>query len=233
MHGDPRAASATVLAGPPDLIGDEIVRVEPVLLDGAQILVPAALPGAPEYRTVHRAELAADGLLAGVASNLDMRGDVPTADVRLALDFRDAAGTAIASAAVGLESFANFHLQRLVAPGEKVWLSDGESLTLDGLRNLPLHERYRSALPILMDCPKPTSEGWWTDLRRIQGLAALQRHAITEPRSRGGLQGERSLSQRLYGAEYRGSASMMLSVFEHFTPGWIDEQRRQALAADP
>lgn len=232
MQVDPRAASSTVLAGPPDLVGDEIVRVESVVLDGREILVPAALPGAPEYRTVSRAERSADDLRTEIADTLDMRGEIPAANIRLALDFRDTAGTAVASAAVGLESYANFHLQRLVSPDEEVSLPDGNSYTLDGLRNLPLNERFGRALPGLLDRPKPTSEAWWGDLRRVQALAGLQRHSITEPRSRRGLEGEQSLAQRLYGAGYRGAAPMMLSAFEHFTPGWIDAQRRQALT-DP
>jgi len=204
------------------------------VFDGREIHVPAALPGAPEYRTVFGAEQTADELRVGIANTLDERGEIPTANIRVALDFRDVAGTAVASAAVGLESYANFQLQRFLAPGDEFTLPGGKVRTLDGLRDLPLHDRYRLVLPDLMNCEKPTSETWWEDLRRIQSLAALQRHAITEPRSRGGLRGERSLSQRLYGAEYRGAASMMLSVFEHFTPGWINEQLRQALAAaDP
>jgi hypothetical protein len=233
MHADPRAASSTILGGPPDLAGDEILRLEPVTLNGEQIAVPAALPGAPEYRTVFRAEQAADRLLTEIAENLDTRGQIPTADVRLALDFRDVAGTAVASAAVGLEGFANFHLQRLVTPDEEVTLSDGEAYTLDQLRNMRLNDRYRLVLPNLMDRPRPTSEDWWRDFRRIQSLSALQRHAITEPHSRKGLDGERSLAQRIYGAEYRGAAPAMLSAFEHFAPGWINQQRRQALSADP
>jgi hypothetical protein len=113
MYSDPRAASAKVLDGPVDLVGDELVRVEAIAFDGQEILVPAALPGAPEYRSVLRAEQAADQLRAELPTTFDERGHTPVADVRLALDFRDAAGTAVASAAVGLESFINFQLQRL------------------------------------------------------------------------------------------------------------------------
>jgi hypothetical protein len=230
MYGDPRAASSTVIDGPADLVGDEIVRVEPITFDGREILVPAALPGAPEYRTVVHAEQAADEMRARIGSTLDVRGQIPVAEIRLALDFRDAAGTAVASAAVGLEGFANFHLQRLVDSDEGVVLSGEKRYTLEQLRNLPLHERYRRALPDLMGACRPTSESWWSDLRRVQGLAALQRHSITESRSRRGLQGERSLAQRIYNAEYRGAAPLMLSVFEYFSPGWFNRQRRQALA---
>lgn len=232
MYGDPRVASSTVLADAPGvaLAGDEIVRVEPVMLDGRQILVPSSLPGASEYRAVTRAERTADDLRSQIPGTLDTRGDIPTADVRVALDFAGSAATALASAAVGLESYANFHLRRLVPDGEHVTLPDGRDYTLHELRNLPLNLRFERVLPALLDRPKPTSEPWWPDLRRVQSLAAIQRHGITEPHSRSGLEGKRSLAQRLYNGEYRRAAPMMLEAFEFFTPGWIDPQRREALA---
>jgi hypothetical protein len=230
---DPRAASSVVLDGPPDLIGDELVRIEPVTLDGQQIYVPAGLAGASEYRTVVRAELVADELRKKIGANLDHRGGpIPTADVRLALDFRDHAGTAVASAGVGLESYANFHIQRLLPGGEQVKIPGTGLRTAAQLRELPLNERYALALPVLTERDKPTSEGWWQDLRRVQALAVLQRHAITEPHSRRGLEGERPLLQRLYDAEYRGAGECMLEAFDYFTPGWIDATRRQALLAE-
>lgn len=230
---DPRTASARIISGPTDLEGEEIVRVETVELDGEQILVPIALPGASEYRTVFQSELRADELRTQIAGNLDRRGEIPFADVRLAHDFRGAAGTAVTSAAAGLESYANFQMERVLRPDDEVDLDKGPPQSLGQLRALPLNERYSRALPVLLRRQVPTSEVWWSDLRRVQALAALQRHAITESHVRSGLQGKRTLAQRLYGGEYRGAAAVMLAAFEHFTPGWIDDQRRQSLVAAP
>jgi hypothetical protein len=43
-----------------------------------------------------------------------------------------------------------------------------------------------------------------------------------------GLDGERSLAERIYNGEYVGAADMMISAFEHVSPGWLS-QERQAL----
>jgi hypothetical protein len=228
---DPRAASSTVIDGSADLIGDEVVKVEPVVLDGETIFVPAGLPGAPEYRAVLRAEQTADALRAEIVDSLDRRGELPVANITLALDFRDTAGTAVASGAVGLESYANFHLERLVPNGQGGELADGKEYSLRQLRSLPLSERFSKALPGLLHCAPPTDQPWWEALRRVHALAVLQRHAINEPHKRKGLRGESGFLQRLYAAEYRGTAQTMLATFEYFSPGWIDTQRRQALSS--
>jgi hypothetical protein len=193
---EPRAASARVVGGPPDLLGEEIVRVENVTINGNHLLVPQALPGASEYATVFRSEVEADRLLTEVldTDNVDYRGAIPSADITLAMSFRETAGTAVASAATGLEAFANFHIGRVV-PSEKEQAE---------LRNRRLNERYAEDLPAILDKPRPTDERWWPMFRQIQGLAALQRHGVTGPQTRKGLEGKRSLNQRLYGREYQG-----------------------------
>jgi hypothetical protein len=56
-------------------------------------------------------------------------------------------------------------------------------------------------------------------------MAALSRHGVTLPIKRRGLAGKKSLTQRYCDCEYRGAAGMMLEVFEHFSPGWIDARR--------
>jgi hypothetical protein len=224
MLSDPRAISDIVVGGAPDLIGEEIVVVEVVRMNDHEVLVPREMPGVPEYAAVHRAEVTADQLWDQIVRNLDTRGPIPSADHRLALNFRQTAGTAVASAAVGLEAFANFHIWRAIQNE-----AGGKSADAADLRDQALNERYSDHLPVLLDRPRPTTEHWWPVFRRIQGLAALQRHGIVEPRKRTGLEGERSLAQRMYGGEYRGAAAMMFAAFEHFSPGWISPERRAAL----
>jgi hypothetical protein len=101
------------------------------------------------------------------------------------------------------------------------------------LADLPLNERYANVLPVLLDVPTPTSEPWWSVFRRVQGLAALNRHAITDAVRRKGLAGSTKLVQRLCDREYRGAALMMLAVFEYFSPGWIGEERMSELPPPP
>ncbi|HEX6455750.1 MAG TPA: hypothetical protein VF009_04435 [Solirubrobacterales bacterium] len=133
--------------------------------------------------------------------------------------FRLSAGTAVASAAVGLEAYANFHLDRL--PREAA----AEAM------NRPLNQRYAEELPALFGVDSPTQEKWWPTLRRLQSLAALQRHAVERPVKKSGLMGERSLNQRFYDRQYAGAAEAMLAAFEYFTPGWISGDRQAALRA--
>lgn len=226
---DPRAASAIVLDGPADLVGDEVVGVEPVVLDEQAILVPSAMAGVPEYRTAVKAERLADDLRERIAESLDCRGGQPVAHIGLALDYRETAGTIVASGAVGLESYANFHLERHLPDGKKLEMPDGAHLSLPQLRRMGLEARFSEALPALFGRPKPTREPWWESFLRVNSLAVLQRHAINEPHTRRGLRGERSFLQRLYDAEYRGTGKTMIAAFEYFTPGWINDRRRQAL----
>jgi hypothetical protein len=165
MLSDPRVVSDIVVGGPSDLIGEEIVVVEVVRMDGHEVLVPREMPGVSEYAAVHRAEVAADRLRDQIVRELDTRGSIPSADHRLAVNFRETAGTAVASAAVGLEAFANFHIWRAMQSeaGE-------QSAGADGLRDKALNERYADHLPVLLGRPKPTAEPWWTVFRRVQGL---------------------------------------------------------------
>jgi hypothetical protein len=88
-------------------------------------------------------------------------------------------------------------------------------------------------MPAVMGVPRPTQEPWWPTLRRIQGLAALDRHAVTEPTARSGLTGEKSLVQRFCDREYAGAAQMMFAVFEHFSPGWFSPERASQLPSPP
>lgn len=216
---DPRAASSTILAGPVDLVGDEIVSISLVEIDGATIGVPRLMPGAAEWATVSAAEVSADAYRETALEQLDRRGRIPCADITAAINFRLSAGTAVASAAVGLEAYANFHLDRL--PGKTA---------AEAMRR-PLNERYAEALPVLFGVDAPTQEEWWPTLRRVQSLAALQRHAVERPVKKSGLKGERSLNQRFYDRQYAGAAETMLAAFEYFTPGWISGDRQAALRA--
>jgi hypothetical protein len=214
---DPRAASSIVLDGPPDLAGDELVSIDVVKIDGITVGVPRLMPGAAEWATVRVAEASADAYREAALEQLDGRGSIPCLDITAAIDFRLNAGTAVASAGVGLEAYANFHLDRLPV----------EAAAAAAER--PLNERYAEELPTLFGVDPPTQENWWPALRRVQSLAALQRHAIERPVKKSGLVGKKSLNQRLYDREYAGAAETMLAAFEYFTPGWIDAQRREAL----
>lgn len=140
-------------------------------------------------------------------------------DIAAGVDFRLNAGTAVASAGVGLEAYANFHLQRL-APA-----------TAADAAERPLNERYAEDLPLAFGVSSSTQTPWWPDFRRIQGLAALQRHAVEWPTTRRGLAAAKTLNQRFYDREYAGAAETMQAVFEYFTPSWISSDRQAALRA--
>jgi hypothetical protein len=100
-----------------------------------------------------------------------------------------------------------------------------EQTTAAEVREFSLDERYKRTLPALLGVGNPAGKQWWQVLRRVQALAALTRHAIQEPIKRSGLSGVRSLAERYYLGEYQGVTRMMFSVFEHFSPNWISDER--------
>jgi hypothetical protein len=112
MTVDPRTASSTVLAGPSDLVGEEIVPIDLVEVDGVTLGVPRLMPGAAEWATVTVAEAQADAYREAALGEVDRRGEIPCVDINAAINFRLNAGTAVASAGVGFEAYANFHLER-------------------------------------------------------------------------------------------------------------------------
>jgi hypothetical protein len=218
---DPRAAISTDRG--------EVVMVDQVRIGGRPIEFPRPIPGAPEYAVVVAAEATADELRPRLLEGLDLRGEVPwQPNTRLVLDMRGAAGTAVTGAITGLEAFANHHILRTAASGTFV-LGDRE-MTTEQAFAVPVNERYSEVLPVLLAKSRPTGERWWPIFRRIQALAVLQRHALHEPQRRKGLDRERSLAERIYNGEYRGAAALMVAAFEHFSPGWLSEERRQGLA---
>ena len=236
------------MEGPPDLVeaGDELVVVTPVSIDGVELFLPQPLPGVPEYATVVHAEERASKLRAMLLSDLDYRGgSVPyQPDAPRVLEFLAAAGTVVASAATGLEAFANHHVAGAVSPQsydangdpdgpEPTVIVFGETLTFRDLTNKPLDERLGKIIPEMRQGPRPTSAPWWPKLRQIQALAALNRHGITDPTKRRGLVGVKSLVQRLCDREYAGAAAMMLEAFEFISPGWIGRQRALDLPPPP
>jgi hypothetical protein len=150
----------------------------------------------------------------------------------LVFAMRGAAATAVTAAVTGLEAFANHHVLRFeTEAGSGVIKVEGHERAIAELQNAPVNERYKDVLPKLLDKPRPTSEPWWPTLRRVQGLAVLQRHALYEPLERKGLDGKKTLAERIYGGEYRGVASMMLAAYEYFAPGWVSPGRLDALHA--
>jgi hypothetical protein len=213
------------------MAGHELVIVDRVAIDGRLVDFPRPLPGLPEYSAAARAEAEAETLRPKLTEDLDERGDLPfQANTPLVFEMRGAAATTVTAAMTGLEAYANHHLSRFeTEPGSGVINVAGEHRDLGELRSLPINERYKDVLPTLLDKTKPTSEPWWPTLRRVQGLAALQRHAVYDPQERKGLDGKRSLAERIYTGEYRGAASMMLAAFEHFSPGWVSTDRLEGL----
>jgi hypothetical protein len=231
---DPRIASTTVVGGPPDLIGEELIRCEEVTIGGRSVHVPRAQPGVPEYVSVAHSEMRAEKLRPRLDENLDTRGAVAyQPDFGLVLEFRSSAGTAVASAIVGVEAFTNHHLARYCPPGDGIVRYGDKQYDLHALREIPLNERVGEVLPELYGKPRPTREKWWQTFRQIQGLAALTRHAIDEPTARGGLSGKKSLTQRLCDGEYSGAAAMMLDLFAYFEPNWIPSERLERLPPAP
>jgi len=227
---DPRAATTTAV-GPPEIAGHELVIIDSVTIDGRVIHFPRPLAGLPEYSAAAKAEADAEKLRPKLTEDLDERGNVPfQPNTPLVFEMRSAAATTVTAAMTGLEAYANHQLSRFeTEPGSGVINVAGEHRDLRELRNLPINERYRDVLPTLLDKAKPTSEPWWPTLRRVQGLAALQRHSVYDPQERTGLDGKRSLAERVYTGEYRGAASMMLAAFEHFSRGWVSPDRLEGL----
>jgi hypothetical protein len=223
---DPRTADSIVLAG--ERAGERLVNVgpDPITIAGRQILVPRPAPGIAEFMTVALAEAEANRAIPRIAENLDTRGEVPyQPNEALVLEGRALAGSVATSAAVGLEAFANHHIHRSLG-AEPTW-EDRDPF------GLPIYERYRDVLPVVLDVRRPTQEPWWSTLRRVTALAVEVRHPRPVPRPRGGLEGVRSLEQRLFGGEYRGAAAMMLAAFEHFSPGWVPERKLKELPPAP
>jgi hypothetical protein len=221
------------------------MNVTPVVIDGVELHLAKALPGVLDYVTVARAEERANQLRPILLEGLDYLGPVPyQPDASRSIEFLATGGTVVASAVGGLEAFANHHLASFCAPpmynlegelggAEPAVLVCGEELTFRQLADKPLNDRLGKIIPELKQTPRPTSEPWWRKLRQIQALAALHRHGITDPVSRKGLEGVKSLTQRFCDREYAGAAAMMLSVFEFISPGWVGEQRALHLPQPP
>lgn len=227
---DPRMATSTAVGGPPDIVGSQVVICDEAMIDGHYTNIPRLLAGVPEYVAVARAEARADELLRQLVETLVPVDNPPALwqpDATLVVETRAAAGTVVTSAVVGLEAFSSHHVSRSVAdPAVGTLPYDGEEVTPQDIRNrFSLDERYKVVLPKLMGRPSPAQASWWPLFRRVQGLAALTRHAIDEPIKRSGLDGEKPLAERFYTGEYRGAAEMLLGVYEHFSPGWISDKR--------
>lgn len=230
---DPRAATSEVIEGPPDLVGPvEIFR--PFTIDGREVAVPVPLPGVPEYVTVARAEDEANQFRARLLDDLDESNQQMAYqnDPEVTFGFYASAGTTVSEAIVGLESFANHLLGGHFDQQETFELGE-RSYSRSEVYNKPLNERFSDFLPILRQVERPTNQGWWPTLRRIQGLAALKRHGVYEPVKRSGLEGEKELTQRFLDLEYRGAARMMLELFEFFVPGWVSPERLAHLPNAP
>jgi hypothetical protein len=228
---DPRIAAAQVTSGPSDLVGKRLVVVDHVVVEGETIHVPRPLAGVAEFVAVARSEQQAEQLRANLLATLEDRGEYRSQpDERLVVEMRSAAEAAVTGATVGLEAFANHHLEGAAAANGGLVSIEGDTLSPQEWRErYSLDERYKIVLPALLDRPKPTSEPWWPKLRRVQGLAALTRHAIMTPVKRSGLTGERPLAERYYNGEYVGAAAMLLDVFDYFVPNWIDDADLRAL----
>ena len=223
----------------------EYVAVDPVVIDGVELHLPHALPGLTGYVGAARAEAQANELRPHLLEGLDTKGHVPyQPDATLVFDFLGAGGAVATSAIAGLEAFANHHVTRYCPPAQydDRWKIVGteptvkvgvEDHTFKTLADLPLNERYAQVLPELMKRPSPTNAAWWPTFRRLQGLAALLRHGITDPVKRKGLDGKKTLVQRLCDREYAGAARMMLDAFEHVSPGWLGPERLGQLPPPP
>ena len=230
---DPRIASTTLTGGPADLIGHDLVIVDQFTYKGRQVHVPRPLAGVPEFVAVAEAEVKADELRRELMGTLADQGPARwQPDTTLVVEMRAAAESAVVTAVVGLEAFSNHHVSRLAeAQGGKVTVGS-KQMKLEKVRELPLDDRYKVVLPALLGVPAPGREKWWQVLRRVQGLAALTRRAVHEPTKRSGLSGRRSLAD-FYLGEYQGATRMMFSVFEHYSPGWIGDERLRAIGDMP
>jgi hypothetical protein len=225
---DPRIAHAHVVGGPQDLIGDTLVIVDVVALGGREVHIPRPLAGVPELVACREAERKAEVLRTELLNTLVDQGPAPwQPNTKLVVDMRSAAETTVTSAVVGLEAFCSHHILRCL--DEKTGLIGwgDEQLTPQDVRDrFSLDERYKLVLPVVLDRPKPSAQKWWPVFRRAQGLAALTRHAVTEPVQRSGLSGTHSLAERFYSGEYVGTARMLYECFEHFSPNWVPAELR-------
>jgi hypothetical protein len=229
---DPRIAGAKAIdSSDPALIGHEFVVVDEVKIGGEVVHVPRPLAGVPELVAVMGAERRADELLGQLVSALTGRGGGPrwVPDTTLVVEMRAAAESAVVAAVVGLEAFAAHHVLGFVDQTAGTLVYRGDTTTPKEIRELSLDDRYKRVLPELMGVGNPAGKRWWSTFRRVQALAALTRHAIAEPVKRSGLTDERPLAERFYNGEYRGVGDMMGSAFEHFSPGWISDERLVAL----
>lgn len=227
---DPRIAHAHVVAGPEDLVGDTLLILDVVHIDGRAVHIPRLLAGVPELVACRESEHRADELrerLLGTLVEQDPALWQP--DTSLVIEMRSAADTAVTSAVVGLEAFCSHHVLRHLDQETGTVRYGSEELTPQEVRNrFSLDERYKLVLPALLDRPRPTHTKWWPVLRRVQAMAALTRHAVTEAVERSGLVGARSLAERIYGGEYSGAARMLYDCFEYFSPNWVPADLREA-----
>lgn len=227
---DPRIASATVTGGPPDLIGHDFIIVDEFRYKGEIVHIPRPLAGVPEFVAVAEAEVKADELRLKLLGTLTDQGPAKwQRDTTLVVEMRAAAESAVITAAVGLEAFSNHHVLRIANPETGELVVGDKKMTAAEVREFSLDERYKKVLPALLGVGNPAGKQWWQVLRRVQALAALTRHAVHEPIERSGLSGERSLAERYYLGEYQGVTRMMFSVFEHFAPNWISDDRLRAI----
>lgn len=220
---DPRIAATTA-----EGIEGELVIMDQCNIGGRLIEFPRLLAGAPQYASVFAAERQAERLRPMLLEDLDERGHAPwQTNAPLVIGMQSTAGTVVANAMVGMEAFVNHFVHSHATAGMVNFA--GRQETVDYTVNIAINERYTDVLPALLNKPKPTSEPWWSTFRRIQGLAVLQRLGLYEPMGRSGLDGVRSYVERIYTGEYRGAASMMVSAFNYYAPGWFSEERQRAL----
>ena len=230
---DPRAATASVVAAPPELLGPvEIYR--PFDVDGRLVALPRPLVAITEYVPVARAETMSIELRGHLLDELDERnGEIPFAtNASLILDFYSSAGTTVSEAVIGLEAFSNHFISGHFDERETFEFG-GNPLSRADVYNMPLNKRLADVLPAIQSVERPTSGSWWPVFRRVQALAALKRHGVFDPVKRSGLAGEKPLIQRFVDGEHRGAARMMLDIFEFFAPGWVAPQRAAELPSPP
>ena len=225
---DPRIAHAHVIGGPDDLVGDTVIIVDVVKVGGREVHIPRPLAGIPELVACRDAERKAEELRERLLATLVEQGPAPwQPDTTLVVEMRSAAETTVTAAIVGLEAFCSHHILARADPTTSQVAYRGEQLTPQEVRDrYSLDDRYKFVLPALLDRPKPSGKTWWQVLRRVQGLAALTRHAVIEPVKRNGLTGTRSLAERFYTGEYVGTARMLDDCFEHFSPNWVPVELR-------
>lgn len=210
------------------MVGQTLVVVDEVMLNGELAHVPRPLAGIPELVAVAEAEEAAERLRVQLVSSLVDQGPAKwQPNTTLVIEMRSVAETVVTSAVVGLEAFSSHHVLGHIDQATGKVSYHGEQLTPRDVRErFSLDERYKLVLPALLSRPKPSGKRWWQVLRRIQGLAALTRHAVYEPVERSGLTGTRPLAERYYTGEYRGATKMLFECFEHFSPSWVPTELR-------